>query len=236
MKQHEEFCAEIYRRRDKLIKKKRERRVVTSCLAFALCFAIIGVIGLMGEADGGRSLTGDEENTGALGIAEIQSVTVKLPDSDGAISVDDSDRLSRIVELINANEDSFVFCSSELLYTVTDNATAEETEETVCNIPGTSSTREGSSESTDESTLKDTVIPTLPTNVYGGDISVEASASVSGAHVFYAATLNTMLEDADKAYIFTFEGTDGELVAIALDTEKYPSLAEDIEDILKASN
>lgn len=222
MKTHENFCAEIYRRRDNLIRKKKERRIALSCLAFALCFTVIGIVGLNGR-ENVRTLT-DGENTEAL--EGIRSMAVAVPGYDEVLSINDSGRLSRIIELIRENEDSFIILNGELLQTeATDAETASETgiEETPSNLSN--------------ATVEAVTCPTAAENVYGKDIpSISVDTLPQGVKTFaqYTATITVAVGETDKAYVFTFKDLDGELVTVVLDAEKHPSVAEDIEDIINS--
>lgn len=47
MRTHEEFCAEILTRKNKIVKKRKERkRVALSCIPFLLCIAIFASVGI----------------------------------------------------------------------------------------------------------------------------------------------------------------------------------------------
>ncbi len=239
MKRYEDFCAEIYRRRDDLIRKKKERRrVALSCATFALCLAILGVIGFMDRDDAIRVLP-DESNMQEHiekiypDTAKITSLTVAMP--DGTVSVTDSDALSRAAELVNENEDSFIFYSNFLWYT--DSYDTSEGESADIDYGVSEETH------TEEDTYVSGVVaevvtcPPSPSYSYSEKVTGALAEGVPSAslssNTLYSATLDAILMDPDSALIFTFNNSDGESVTIALDSEKYPSLADAFIDILE---
>lgn len=90
MRTHDEFCAEIMSRKNKIVKKRKERRqVMLACIPFILCIALFAGVGIrdriiypltpdVGETDG----AGEPET--AMETVVFDEQTDRIP-SDGVI-------------------------------------------------------------------------------------------------------------------------------------------------------
>lgn len=140
MRSHEEFCAELERRKEKLINAKKTRqRILLSCIPFVICFGLIAAAGMQGRLH-------PEINSNETTVTEMQNQTsflkITLPTaqsggnasfSEAELDIKNEEAAAILMSFLETNEEAFLFSSGDdgwYVYTKNSNVSRPEASET----------------------------------------------------------------------------------------------------------
>ena len=111
-REHNDFCAEISRRKDHIVNKRRQRRrMLLCCIPFVVCvfvFAAVGSSGLLKRAETAEWETGAVATYAPEGVSGPY-ITVSIPGkTDDEIVIDDESDVFALLEFIESNSDMFM--------------------------------------------------------------------------------------------------------------------------------
>ena len=123
MRTHEEFCAEIDRRKQGFIKKKKNRqRIALACIPFVLCLGIFAATGIRGE-DPHAAESGALSSISEL-AKHVQTLQITLPAeskysgksfsvSESTVAVKQDADAVKLLSFIEENESKFLFSEGD---------------------------------------------------------------------------------------------------------------------------
>ncbi len=115
IRSHEDFCAEITRRKTELIKRKKMRqRILLSCIPFVICLGLIAAVGMQGiilqpEAESEEDRTNPFQSTALM--------MIKLPLADNSspyeseLEINSTEDAERLLAFIQTNAEAFLYSS-----------------------------------------------------------------------------------------------------------------------------
>lgn len=258
LKTHEEFCAELERRKTSLIKRNRtKRRILSACIPLVFCLGILaGTISRAGvELDTNKPLEGI---TGAMKL-EIALPHYEMQESASAnpisFEIRNTEGADKILTFITSYEDQLLFSDGNGWYvhrsgspeqaeneTCFENETCYSTQATEIKWQTGGALNEGTGDSDFESAEHVHEM----TDIIASDEEQRSSTSIvenlsppallipdsEKDYFFSGARLDQCVESVDQVYVITIHINDGKTVQYALDVVKYGDLAQELALLL----
>ena len=196
-REHNDFCAEISRRKDHIVKKRNQRRrMLLCCIPFVVCVFVFAAVGTTNLFSRGDIITPEGE-TGAVSTHAPESVkgpyiTVSIPGkTEDDIVIDDESDVFAVLSFIESNSNMFMRSDGDGWYLYSAVINTEKSSELVVEIISTACEMEQTMEENEESLL-----PEAPESVLETELETE-----------WADELETDLDSEEKADSETAEAT-----------------------------